>query len=94
VVVGFPPSLAVEEAAEAEVRVWVQEGWVGLEGLRELGVMARVEEAVVVSGGKAVQTRFYHGRQRPPSDSILTICSHQDDRDHPQYANTSFTALA
>jgi len=86
----------VEEAveAEAEARVRVQEGWVGLEGLRELGVRVRVEGAAVVNGDKAVQTRFYHGRQRLPSDSILTTCSHQDDRDHPQYANTSFTALA
>jgi len=82
VVVGFPLSLAVEAAvAEAEARVQVQEGWVGL---RELRARERVEEAVVVNGDKAVQTRFYHGRQRPPSDSILTTCSHQDDRDDPQ----------
>jgi hypothetical protein len=85
VVVGFPLPLA---KAEAEVQVQVQEG------LGELGWRVRVEEAVVVNGDKAVQTRFYHGRQRPPSDSILTTCSHQDDRDHPQYANTSFTARA
>lgn len=76
--VGFPLALAVE----AEVRVRVLGGWVGLEGLRERGVRVRVEEAVVVNGDKVVQTRFYHGRRRPPSDSIPTTCSHQDDRDH------------
>jgi len=59
VVVGFPLSLAVE-AAEAEAERgcrYRRGGWT-----EELRAQERVEEAVVVNGDKAVQTRFYHGR--------------------------------